>query len=103
MDFTLTATGDIAMVEGPSAARQRIHLGLGTNQGEWRFDLRVGVPWLFSVLGQYGDSAAIRSLIVDEIRQDFEVESIGELTAQFNRANRNISYQVPVRLTSAVV
>lgn len=89
--------GQSSLISGSAALKQRLENRLGTQQGEWSYNIRHGVPWLFSVLGESGDSAAIRQLILEQISPDPEVESVGEFTVTFNPETRKIVYQLPIR------
>lgn len=101
-DWRLNDSNDLDFASGSSAARLRLNNRLGTQQGEYRWDTACGVPWLFSILSQRGDSASTRQLIIDQIRQDSEVAATGDIQATFDNATRKISYQVSVRLVDGV-
>lgn len=101
-DWKLASDGDLEFVQGSSAAGQRLFIRLGTQQGEYRWDLAIGVSWLYSILGQRGDSAAVRQLLVDQIRQDPEVAAVGDIQATFNNSQRKIAYTISVRLIDGV-
>lgn len=98
-DWTLLATGDVKLVTGTTALAQRLGNRLNTNQGQWAFNLRHGVPWLASILGESGDSAAVRELITKQIMQDTEVAAIGQFSATFNNTTRRFTYTIQVRAT----
>lgn len=91
------AEGDLPLLDGLDELAQRQSLRLGTQQGEWKYNLDHGMPWLTQILGQAGDSAAIRQIIIDQIMLDSEVASVGEFTVQFSDATRRLRYSVPVR------
>lgn len=97
-DFTLDASGDVRLISGSEAARQRLENRLQTNQGEWVFNTLHGVPWLVSILGQSGDSAGLRELLVRQIAQDPEVESISQFDAAFDNVARKMTYTVKLRM-----
>lgn len=94
------ATNDWDLVSGVDAAQQRLESRLGTNQGEWGFDLTFGVPWLSQILGELGESASLRQIIASRITADPEVASISAFDAVFDDEARRMRYTVRVRLRS---
>lgn len=102
-NWRLSATNDLQFVEGASAAAERLTNALGTQNGEWRFDTTVGMSWLYDVLSQRGDNAAIRQLITEQILRDNEVDSVGNIRATFDASARRLTYTASVRLVSGVV
>jgi hypothetical protein len=101
-NWGLDSANDLQLVSGSTAAAQRLELALGTNQGEYRFDQSIGMPWLFSILGKRSDNAAARQLISEVLRRDNEVAAIGEIRADFDSVARRMSYVVSVRLVDGV-
>lgn len=101
-DWRLGSDNDLEFVRGSEAAKQRLFIRLGTQAGEYRWDLAIGVSWLYSVLSQRGDSAAVRQLIVDQIRLDPEVAATGDIQAVFQSSQRKIMYSISVRLIDGV-
>jgi hypothetical protein len=97
-NFTLDNSGNWSILSGADATQQALESELGTNQGEWAFDLFFGVPWLFQILGQSGDSAAIRQLITSKITSNREVASISAFDAEADESARGLRYTVRVRL-----
>jgi hypothetical protein len=104
-DWQLGANNDLELVSGAQAAKQRLFIRLGTNAGEYPWDQSVGVSWLYTILGAKGakgDSAAVRQLIVEQIRMDREVAATGEIQAVFNNTTRKMNYSISVRLIDGV-
>lgn len=101
-DWKLGPDNDLLLVSGSNAAAQRLYIRLGTQIGEYRWDQAIGMSWLYSVLGQKGDSAAVRQLIVDQIRLDSEVAATGEIQATFNNTQRKMIYSVNVQLIDGI-
>lgn len=91
------ADGNLPLVDGLDELAQRQSLRLGTQQGEWKYNLDHGMPWLTQILGQAGDSAAIRQIIIDQIMLDSEIASVGEFSVQFTSDTRRLRYSIPVR------
>lgn len=102
-DWRLGPNNDLAFVEGAAATAERLTNALGTQQAEFRWDITIGMPWLFQVLGQRGDNAAIRQLITEQILRDNEVDSVGNIRATFDASARRLTYTASVRLVSGVV
>jgi hypothetical protein len=96
-NLDLDASGNLTTIEGTTALAQRLENTLGTQRGEWRYSLNHGVPWLFQFLGESGDSAAMRQLLVQQIAADSEVSSVGEFTVAFDGETRQLQYKIPVR------
>jgi hypothetical protein len=101
--LSLGPDGDLKTVTGIAALRQRLENRLGCQKGEWRYQLSHGVSWLFDVLGQSGDSAAIRQLLTQEILADAEVQGVGEFNVSFTASSRRLHYTIPIQVRSGEV
>src|SRR6187402_1471965 len=93
--LTLGPDGDLKTVTGTAALRQRLENRMQTQRGEWRYSLSHGVSWLFDILGQSGDSAAIRQLLTQEILAEAEVRGVGEFSVSFETDARRLRYTIP--------
>lgn len=96
-NLDLDSSSNLTTIEGTAALAQRLENTLGCQRGEWKYALNHGVPWLFQFLGESGDSAAMRQLLVQPIAADPEVGSIGEFTVSFDNESRVLRYKIPVR------
>lgn len=85
------------MVTGIAALRQRLENRMQCQRGEWRYNLNHGISWLFGVLGQSGDTAAIRQLLTQEILLEAEVIGVGEFNVSFIAASRRLHYTIPIQ------
>ena len=94
----LDSSGDLVTINGLQALGQRLENRLSTQQGQWPYALSHGVPWLVQVLGEAGDSGAIRQLLSQQIAADAEVASIGEFAVRFDARTRRLQYSIPVRV-----
>lgn len=81
-DLAVAADGGADLAEGDDALVIRLANRVGINQGEWPFDLNLGLPWLFQVLGRTLDTAGMRSLIAEKIGADPEVASVGTIEVE---------------------
>jgi hypothetical protein len=96
-NLALDADGDLRTITGVTALGQRLENTLSCQRGEWAYNLQHGVSWLFSILGEAGDSAAIRQLLIEPIAADSEVADVGEFTVTFDHDARRLRYKIPVR------
>ena len=61
-DLDLSGGGPV-LVGGGEAARAGLSNRLGTQAGEWRFDLAYGVPWREAILRRYFSTSETRAIL----------------------------------------
>jgi hypothetical protein len=98
--LTLTDSGDLLLVSGDNALAQRLVSRTSTQEGEWPFDTRYGMPWLFSVLGQKADSAGARAILAQKLQADPDVSAVDRIDFTFDSTTRVASISVSVRSIS---
>lgn len=64
-------TNTIKMVEGSEHLRTKAELVVGTNQGEWGFDLEEGIDF-HAILRKNPDDAEIRATIENALRHSID-------------------------------
>ena len=99
-NFTLGATGDVTVLTGDAATAQRLLLRVATNQGEWPYQRDFGVPWLFAILGQVGDSIGQRRLVKAALEADADVEGVQIVDVTFDRVTRRSNMRFSCKLRS---
>lgn len=79
-DLSLDSAGDFQLVTGKKQSMQAVKITIGTNRGEWFFDLRFGFPWL-KMFEQRADDEEIRTALRDIIiaRRDVKDANISIL------------------------
>jgi hypothetical protein len=98
--FPTIGGGEVALVTDPNAEcaiklRDRFRLWLG----EWFLDTRQGFPWL-DILGQkQPDLVAVKQLIRKALLQTPTVANVDDVSVDFERATRTLSYAFTVHTT----
>lgn len=67
-DIVIGVQRDIEMTQGTDLTRQKLEMVLGTNRGEWYFNLNEGICFK-NILGKKKDEDIIRSEIVRGMAQ----------------------------------
>lgn len=96
-ELAIDSTGDLALVngdlvlnEGAAAVAQRAQVRLKTWLGEWRFDRRLGTPWLEAVLGKPIDESLVQALLANRIRQTQGVARIQSMRFRIDSTNQSM-------------
>ncbi len=95
VDLKLDGSGDLAieqddlvLLEGGEAIRQDVQIRLRFFRGEWFLDTRIGVPYYEEILGQKPRLTLIKGIFRQAILSSPGIESISDLTLDFDRASR---------------
>lgn len=78
-DFELK-DGDVWLIDGDDAYALRVQMRVGISEGEWPFDLTVGLPWLTRLLGSTGAAGGFRSIISRAVHEDPETQTVGPVS-----------------------
>lgn len=102
-DIEFNGSNSLKMVDGDDAFMQGIRIILRTNLGEWFLNLESGFA-RFNILGHKFDEEQAVEEVYAAILQNTEVQSVENVTAEFDRPNRKIiiNYEV-VRINGALV
>lgn len=115
MDILLDETGDISFVDNlirltpdkQTRARQRVLLTLHTNQGEWKFNINFGLPWITEgsqiQLLSKTDKGYVDNVIKNSILSKEDVEEIIEYNSYLDNQNRIYSISCRVKVTSGEI
>ena len=90
-DLYLNADNDLELIEGVDAIAQDISTRLQTFLGEWYLDERIGMPYFQQILGQKPRLGLVRSLYNDAIISTPGVNTINDLTLDYNTTTRALS------------
>lgn len=92
----------IEMVEDSEHLRTKAELVIGTNQGEWNFDLEEGIDF-YAVLRKNPDDAEIRGTIENALRHSLdETFVVTEYDRKMNGRKATITYKA-INATNAEV
>lgn len=97
--------GDIKMIEGLGAIRQRVLVRLRTRLTEWSYDTTQGLDYFGEIIGQNEFSAA-RSRILTTLASTPGVAAVTALTVEYDAASREVCFKGtflvnPAELTDA--
>ena len=82
--------------------KQRIHIKLNTNKGEWKFNTLFGLPWITSnnekqLIGKQ-DRSFVDATVKEAIRSTEGVVEISEFSSSLDTKVRSYTLQVRVKL-----
>ena len=89
-DIFVTDGGDMILIHGIEALKQRLRIKLQHFHGEWFADTTSGIM-RYSMFGEKNpDLDAIESYMKQEIESDEDVTEVSKITAKFNPGARTI-------------
>lgn len=94
--FTIDASGNLAVLDGVQALRQKIVRKLKHFRGEWSLDTSSGVPYLQTIFERPITPGLVASILNREIQEEPEVTSLGVVSVDLDPATRGFSYQAQV-------
>lgn len=94
-DFEFDKLHDIKTIEDADEVRQRTRLTLGTNQSEWIFNLRFGVPW-FEMLSEGEPQESFRKEVIRVLDNDPAIDEIVDVDLDFDRGQRALEIDFEV-------
>ncbi len=86
----LLSGGDLTLVRDATAIAQEVTIRLNFLLGEWFLDTEAGMPYFQSILVKSPNLAAIRSIFHDEILNVAGINSVIDLTLDYNRQARRL-------------
>jgi hypothetical protein len=113
--FKLDEDGDLEVINGQvtvlnrdgsavvEETAQRLKLKLQTFLGEWFLDTRVGVPYFQYILEKGARPSVMREIFREIIVADEQVETLLELTLDFDPAARSLSVDFSAELADGLV
>ena len=97
----ITVEGQLVTVSGSDYIAQKTKQILLLVKGEWFLDTTIGIPYFQSILIKNPDIPLIESILVNAIRNDAVLISLGVTNAEivsttFDKLNRQISFDIDI-------
>ena len=92
----LDGNGELLVVDGLTALRQKVDQRLSLFKGTWIIDINAGVPYLQDILKKPVDPGLAASILGNEILKEDEVTSLGEVTTELDPETRVFTYTAQV-------
>jgi hypothetical protein len=89
-------SGQIATVEDLEEVRQRVMVALKTHQGEWTFNMDLGLPWREEILTKPVNLEAIDARLRGLVMSVQDVTSVDKLDLTLDRVNRRLTVDLHV-------
>lgn len=93
----------LVLVDGVNQKAQQIKVVLLTFLGEWFLDITIGLPYFDEILVKNPDSSRIQAIFRKKIIQIKGVQSVEQLSLNFNRQTRELSVQFSARTDEGVI
>lgn len=87
----LLSGGDLVIVRDAESIKQAVVIRLNFLRGEWFLDTDTGMPYFQNILVKSPNLAAIRSIFNDEILSVAGINSVINLTLDYNRQARRLN------------
>ena len=91
--LTIDGNGELIIVEGLEALRQKINQRLSLFKGSWFLDITAGVPYMQEILKKPVDPGLVASIFNEEILKEPEILSIGAVEASLDLETRKFNYK----------
>lgn len=92
------STNDLQVVTGTDATVQHLRTRLRLFQGEWFFDLRVGVPYFEQILVKNPNLVAVTGIFRSAIQSTPGVERLDRIDIDFDSASRTLTVEFTAKL-----
>jgi len=80
--------GDLVLVRSKDAIVQDLKIRLRFFKGEWKLDLRLGVPYYENILGQKFNLSVVKSIYQTVILETPGINSLNDLVLAFDPSSR---------------
>jgi len=94
--FELDGNGELLVIDGIEALRQKVNQRLSLFKGTWIIDLTSGVPYLQDILKKPVDPGLVASILDNEILKEDEVTSLGSVVTSLDSDTRKFNYSAQV-------
>lgn len=95
-DGFIIKNGDIIIIDGAEAVRQKLELSLTLWYGEWFLDTEKGMPYLTDVLGKQMLLTSVIAVIKMKIMEVEGITKIEKFLYEFDRKNRKLNIDFSV-------
>jgi hypothetical protein len=97
----ITVEGQLVTISGSDYIAQKAKQILLLVKGEWFLDTTIGIPYFQSILVKNPDIPLIESILVNALRNDTVLISLGVTNAEivsttFDKLNRQISFDIDI-------
>lgn len=99
-DIEFDGLNKLKMVEGKDEVIQRNVIGLGINEGEWVFDLLLGLPWIEMMSDKNTTAEDIEREVKDELEADEDIQEVEEIMSEYDNDKRNLIIKFKARLVN---
>ena len=99
-DVMMTADGNIGVVDGLEALRQRVTQRLRFWFNEWFLDYEDGVPYINDIFERPIPIGLASTIIVEHILRIDEVERVSDVVTNFDLSERTLSWSARVHARS---
>lgn len=92
----LDGNGELLVINGLEALRQKIVQRLSLFKGTWIIDTNAGVPYLQEILKKPVDPGLVASILGNEILKEDDVLSLGNVSVELDPDTRQFDYAAVV-------
>jgi len=97
-DIEFNELGELKMVDNIKEIGQRNEIGLSINQGEWIFDMLLGLPWIEMLSDKDTSQQDIKNLVKEELLKDDDIAEVTEIEADFTGEDRTLYIKFNAKL-----
>ena len=95
-DLTLDANGNLSVIDGLPALRQRVVQRLRFWQHEWFLDYADGVPYYSAVFQRPINAGLASAILVSEVMKVAEVTRVSNVSSVLNPVSRRLAWSCTV-------
>ena len=97
-DIEFDESGYLKMVEDTDEVLQRNKIALSINQGEWIFNINLGIPWIEYMRDKFKDVDEYVKEVETKLNTDEDIEEITNIDAEYDRGRRILTIEFEGRL-----
>ncbi len=102
-DLVFNEGGELQSAEGAEMVAQKVDIRLDTQQGEWLYDLAMGIDYFGVVLVKAPDSRVVRAQYVVQINAAEEVTAIRSMTLTTAQPARRLDVRFEAETTEGAI
>ena len=95
--LSLDANGELVVITGLEALRQKIDQKLALFKGSWILNINAGVPYLQDIIKKPVDPGLVASILNEEILKESEVLKINDVSAGLDAETRKFTYSASLK------
>lgn len=101
-DVEFDVNGNLKLINGVEEILQRNKIALSINEGEWIFNINLGIPWVKFMQDKNRDFEDYERELKLELDKDKDIDQIDDVTSSYDREKRLLKLKFSGTLVNGV-